>query len=371
MERSAGRRAAGGRAGARRRHRHPAARRASTASTRARPSSPCTGPSSWPRGPTSTKGSTTTRSPSCSAPACVSGGVELGVVTEVLMNPAHDILQIDAPDGAQLARPVRGGARRGRPRARRVITRARGPALGARSTSSRCFPTPSPGFRSRSTWRGRASWASSSTCGTTATPRRCGTARSTTRPTAAAPAWCCASTWSARPSRRVFGLRSRPACADDAARRRAHAPRAAARRRARHRARRRRPVRAVRPLRGHRRARRAAGHRPRLHRARTCCPAARSRPRCCSTPSCARSTGAVSNPDSVAGDSFSPGLGGALEYPHYTRPAEFRGWAVPAVLLSGDHGAVERWRRERLGGGEGPRWPSAAAAAFARGARFW
>ncbi len=43
--------------------------------------------------------------------------------------------------------------------------------------------------------------------------------------------------------------------------------------------------------------------------------------------------GAVSNPDSVAGDSFSPGLGGALEYPQYTRPAEFRGWTVPDVLL--------------------------------------
>ena len=41
----------------------------------------------------------------------------------------------------------------------------------------------------------------------------------------------------------------------------------------------------------------------------------------------------------------------SLEHPHYTRPAEFRGWSVPAVLLSGDHGAVERWRRsesERL-----------------------
>jgi tRNA (guanine37-N1)-methyltransferase len=64
--------------------------------------------------------------------------------------------------------------------------------------------------------------------------------------------------------------------------------------------------------------------------------------------------GAVSNPDSVTGDSFSPGLGGALEYPQYTRPAEFRGWTVPDVLLSGDHAAVERWRRDRLGGGEGP-----------------
>ncbi len=64
--------------------------------------------------------------------------------------------------------------------------------------------------------------------------------------------------------------------------------------------------------------------------------------------------GAVSNPDSVAGDSFSPRLGGAREYPHYTRPAEFHGWAVPAVLLSGDHAAVERWRRERLEGGQPP-----------------
>jgi len=64
--------------------------------------------------------------------------------------------------------------------------------------------------------------------------------------------------------------------------------------------------------------------------------------------------GAVSNPESVAADSFSPGLGGACEYPHYTRPAEFRGWPVPAVLLSGDHAAVERWRRERLGTGEAP-----------------
>jgi tRNA (guanine37-N1)-methyltransferase len=64
--------------------------------------------------------------------------------------------------------------------------------------------------------------------------------------------------------------------------------------------------------------------------------------------------GAISNPASVAGDSFAPGLGGALEYPQYTRPAEFHGWPVPAVLLSGDHGAVARWRRERLVCGERP-----------------
>ncbi|MGH9029429.1 MAG: tRNA (guanosine(37)-N1)-methyltransferase TrmD, partial [Acidimicrobiales bacterium] len=36
---------------------------------------------------------------------------------------------------------------------------------------------------------------------------------------------------------------------------------------------------------------------------------------------------------------------GLLEYPQYTRPAEFRAWAVPEVLLSGDHGRIVRWRR--------------------------
>jgi tRNA (guanine37-N1)-methyltransferase len=44
-------------------------------------------------------------------------------------------------------------------------------------------------------------------------------------------------------------------------------------------------------------------------------------------------------------ESFSAELGGALEYPHYTRPAEFRGWAVPEVLLSGDHARIDAWRR--------------------------
>ena len=48
-------------------------------------------------------------------------------------------------------------------------------------------------------------------------------------------------------------------------------------------------------------------------------------------------------------ESFSDGLGGGLEYPHYTRPPEFRGWTVPEVLLSGDHGRVDRWRREQSG----------------------
>jgi tRNA (guanine37-N1)-methyltransferase len=47
-------------------------------------------------------------------------------------------------------------------------------------------------------------------------------------------------------------------------------------------------------------------------------------------------------------ESFSDELGGGLEYPHYTRPAEFRGWRVPDVLLSGDHARIEGWRRENV-----------------------
>jgi tRNA (guanine37-N1)-methyltransferase len=46
-------------------------------------------------------------------------------------------------------------------------------------------------------------------------------------------------------------------------------------------------------------------------------------------------------------ESFSDALDGGLEYPHFTRPAEFRGWTVPDVLLSGDHGRVAEWRREQ------------------------
>ena len=69
--------------------------------------------------------------------------------------------------------------------------------------------------------------------------------------------------------------------------------------------------------------------------------------------------GVMGNQESADQESFSspgPGAGGAglLEYPQYTRPAEFRGWAVPEVLLSGDHGAVERWRREQVGRGFAP-----------------
>jgi tRNA (guanine37-N1)-methyltransferase len=51
--------------------------------------------------------------------------------------------------------------------------------------------------------------------------------------------------------------------------------------------------------------------------------------------------GVLGNQDSLGDESFANGL---LEYPHYTRPAEFRGWTVPEVLRSGDHGRVARWR---------------------------
>ncbi|HXV76999.1 MAG TPA: hypothetical protein VD788_11850 [Candidatus Polarisedimenticolaceae bacterium] len=46
-------------------------------------------------------------------------------------------------------------------------------------------------------------------------------------------------------------------------------------------------------------------------------------------------------------ESFSRALEGGIEYPHYTRPAQYRGWDVPDVLLSGDHGRIESWRREQ------------------------
>jgi tRNA (guanine37-N1)-methyltransferase len=52
--------------------------------------------------------------------------------------------------------------------------------------------------------------------------------------------------------------------------------------------------------------------------------------------------------ESVEVESYSPALGGGLEYPHYTRPAEFRGWTVPEVLLSGNHALIDDWRRERV-----------------------
>ena len=74
--------------------------------------------------------------------------------------------------------------------------------------------------------------------------------------------------------------------------------------------------------------------------------------------------GALGDERSAAEESFSEALEGNPEYPHYTRPAEYRGWAVPEVLLSGHHERIEQWRRERsrerggesrgAGGGEPP-----------------
>jgi len=56
--------------------------------------------------------------------------------------------------------------------------------------------------------------------------------------------------------------------------------------------------------------------------------------------------GVVGNPSSIAAESFRSGL---LEEPQYTRPAEYHGWEVPEVLLSGDHGKIDQWRqRQRL-----------------------
>jgi tRNA (guanine37-N1)-methyltransferase len=60
-----------------------------------------------------------------------------------------------------------------------------------------------------------------------------------------------------------------------------------------------------------------------------------------------RLPGALGHEDSAREESFSAALDGAPEYPHYTRPPDYRGWTVPEVLLSGDHGRVRQWRLER------------------------
>jgi len=54
--------------------------------------------------------------------------------------------------------------------------------------------------------------------------------------------------------------------------------------------------------------------------------------------------GVLGDPDGAFDDSHASGL---LEYPHYTRPPEFRGWGIPPVLLSGNHAEINRWRREQ------------------------
>jgi tRNA (guanine37-N1)-methyltransferase len=57
--------------------------------------------------------------------------------------------------------------------------------------------------------------------------------------------------------------------------------------------------------------------------------------------------GVLGKDESAAEESFSDALGGAPEYPHYTRPAEWRGWTVPEVLLSGHHARIRSWRVEQ------------------------
>jgi tRNA (guanine37-N1)-methyltransferase len=54
--------------------------------------------------------------------------------------------------------------------------------------------------------------------------------------------------------------------------------------------------------------------------------------------------GVLGDPDGAQDDSHASGL---LEYPHYTRPLEFRSWRAPDVLLSGNHAEIARWRREQ------------------------
>ena len=57
--------------------------------------------------------------------------------------------------------------------------------------------------------------------------------------------------------------------------------------------------------------------------------------------------GALGHSESAVEESFTEALGGNPEYPHYTRPAEYRGWTVPDVLLSGHHAEIRNWRRAR------------------------
>jgi tRNA (guanine37-N1)-methyltransferase len=57
--------------------------------------------------------------------------------------------------------------------------------------------------------------------------------------------------------------------------------------------------------------------------------------------------GALGHLESAVEESFSPALEGAPEYPHYTRPASYRGWDVPEILLSGHHARIREWRVEQ------------------------
>ncbi|MCL4473695.1 MAG: tRNA (guanosine(37)-N1)-methyltransferase TrmD [Actinobacteria bacterium] len=61
-----------------------------------------------------------------------------------------------------------------------------------------------------------------------------------------------------------------------------------------------------------------------------------------------RLPGALGSEESAVFESFSEELDGRLEHPHYTKPADFRGWKVPEVLLSGNHAEIEKWRKDNL-----------------------
>ena len=145
-------------------------------------------------------------------------------------------------------------------------------------------------------------------------------------------------------------LRRRPGgAANPAARDRADAGRPPARRPLRRRARRRaRDHAAVRALRGLRRAHRPALRLRRAERsAATCSPAASWRRWSSPTRCCASCPARSATPSRRSRSPSAPALGGNPEYPHYTRPAEYRGWKVPDVLLSGHHEEIRTWRRAR------------------------
>ena len=70
-----------------------------------------------------------------------------------------------------------------------------------------------------------------------------------------------------------------------------------------------------------------------------------------------RQPGALGDEDSAIDESWSEALDGLPEYPHYTRPPEYRGWGIPEILISGDHAKVREWRLEqsrRRGESAGP-----------------
>ncbi len=57
--------------------------------------------------------------------------------------------------------------------------------------------------------------------------------------------------------------------------------------------------------------------------------------------------GALGNEESLADETFSDALDGGAEYPHYTRPVDYRGWTIPEILTSGHHGKIADWRRQQ------------------------